>query len=283
MPATERIPSVLMEPFLGKGHVFYTDNFYTSLALASLFLKNKKHICGTIQSNRWNYSKEIAPDNLQKSQAVFYKPTDGSKILACKYCANKDKAINKPKIVHILSTCHQTNLVLIGTNDKDGMLLWSLYSLENIFFTWAGLIVSINSYIVWAPFGKCSNGTNVLECLKDLCNHNLPENDFPSIHQKCSTKLGNSSGMLTWKWCLMKQLFVWPVIIFQACSYQTQMQKTSYQQKGVVYVMQIVIDQQEEAVLEPSVCNQCPSVPGLHPDKCFEIYRTKENYGSNVE
>ena len=31
------------------------------------------------------------------------------------------------------------------------------------------------------------------------------------------------------------------------------------------------------------VCDQCPLVPGLHPDKCFEIYRTKENYGSNDE
>ena len=31
------------------------------------------------------------------------------------------------------------------------------------------------------------------------------------------------------------------------------------------------------------VCNQCCSVPGLHPDKCFEIYHTKENYGSNDE
>ena len=51
MPATERIPSVLMESFLGKGHVLYTDNFYTNPALVSHFLKNKTHLCGTIRSN----------------------------------------------------------------------------------------------------------------------------------------------------------------------------------------------------------------------------------------
>ena len=120
MPATERIPCVLMEPFLRKGHVLYTDNFYTSPALASHFLKNKTHLCGTIWSNCRNYSKEITSVNLQKLQAVFYKPTNGSKMLACKYCANKDKVSNKPKIGHMLSTCHQMNLVPMGKNDKDG-------------------------------------------------------------------------------------------------------------------------------------------------------------------
>ena len=109
-----------MEPFLGKGHVLYTDNFYTSPALASHFLKNKTHLCGTIRSNRRKDSKEITSVNLQKLQAVFCKPTNGSKMLACKYRANKDKASNKPKIVHMLSTCHQTNLVPTGKNDKDG-------------------------------------------------------------------------------------------------------------------------------------------------------------------
>ena len=51
---------------------------------------------------------------------MFYKPKNGSKMMACKYCANKDKASNKPKIVHMFSTCHQTNLVPSGKNDKDG-------------------------------------------------------------------------------------------------------------------------------------------------------------------
>lgn len=47
-----------------------------------------------------------------------YKPKNGSKMLFCKYCANKDKASNKPKIVPMLSTCHQKNLVPAGKNGK---------------------------------------------------------------------------------------------------------------------------------------------------------------------
>ena len=40
MPATERIPSVLMSRHLGKGHILYTDNYYTSPTFASYFLQN---------------------------------------------------------------------------------------------------------------------------------------------------------------------------------------------------------------------------------------------------
>ena len=43
MPATERIPVKLMKPFLNKGHVLYTDNFYTSPMLASFLLQNQTY------------------------------------------------------------------------------------------------------------------------------------------------------------------------------------------------------------------------------------------------
>ena len=35
MPSTERIPAALMEPFLDKGHILFTDNYYTSPSLAT--------------------------------------------------------------------------------------------------------------------------------------------------------------------------------------------------------------------------------------------------------
>ena len=43
---------------------------------------------------------------------------------------------------------------------------------------------------------KISNqnyNANSLECPNNLCNHNQPENDQPSIHQKCSPNLGKNS------------------------------------------------------------------------------------------
>ena len=51
MPTTERIPSVLMAPYLGKGHMLYTDNWYTSPTLATFLLSNKTYLCATVKSN----------------------------------------------------------------------------------------------------------------------------------------------------------------------------------------------------------------------------------------
>ena len=51
MPSSERIPSILIQPFLRKGHTLYTDNYYTSPSLEKILLENKTHLCGTICSN----------------------------------------------------------------------------------------------------------------------------------------------------------------------------------------------------------------------------------------
>ena len=63
MPASERIPMILMEPFPGKGHVFYTDNFYTSPLLAKHFLSKDTHLCGTIKKNRKNVCTDIVTNS----------------------------------------------------------------------------------------------------------------------------------------------------------------------------------------------------------------------------
>ena len=72
LSTTEHIPAVLMAPYLGKGHVLYTDNYYTSPSLATYFLSNQTHLCGTIRCNRKNYLKEITSEELDKETAVFY-------------------------------------------------------------------------------------------------------------------------------------------------------------------------------------------------------------------
>ena len=72
MPTTERIPSVLMRNFLGKGHILFTDNFYTSPSLATFLLHNNTHLVGTIRSNRYNYSKDIVHEHLEKASAAYY-------------------------------------------------------------------------------------------------------------------------------------------------------------------------------------------------------------------
>ena len=104
MPTTECIPSVLMEAFLGKGHILCTDNYYTSPSLASFFLDNQTYLCGTIRPNRRHYPKELVNTNLQRSEPVFYKAKNGKAMLACKYRSHKDMNSKQPKIVHMLST-----------------------------------------------------------------------------------------------------------------------------------------------------------------------------------
>ena len=93
MPSSERIPSVLMETFLGKGHVLFTDNYFTSPTIAKYLIANKTHLCGTVRSNRYNYPKEIVDEVLEKGDAVFYQIQDNdSPMVACKYRATEDKS-----------------------------------------------------------------------------------------------------------------------------------------------------------------------------------------------
>ena len=123
MPATERIPSVLMSPHLGKGHILYTDNYYTSPTLASYFLKNNTHL-GTVRSNRYNFPKDLIPIPSEKAKASFYcqeedpqKPNEEVyPMLAIKCRANKDKAGGKQKIVSMLSTYHQPIMERVKPN-----------------------------------------------------------------------------------------------------------------------------------------------------------------------
>ena len=71
MPITERIPALLMAPFLGKGHVLFTDNYYTSSSLATYFLANQTHLCGTVGINRKHYPKDLQSEELEKGTAIF--------------------------------------------------------------------------------------------------------------------------------------------------------------------------------------------------------------------
>ena len=102
MPTTERIPVSLMTPFLNKGHISFTDNFYTSPSSATFFLENGTHLCRTVRTNQWYYSKEISNENLEKGTAASSNADHDEHIIACKYCSIKDKAGNIPKV---LFTC----------------------------------------------------------------------------------------------------------------------------------------------------------------------------------
>ena len=69
MPSSERIPSVLMKKLLGKGHVLYIDNYYTSPTLVKYFLSNNTR--GTIHSNQYNFPKYIISEVLEYKGQFF--------------------------------------------------------------------------------------------------------------------------------------------------------------------------------------------------------------------
>ena len=122
LPYSERIPVVLMQPYMGNGHTLYTDNYYTSPALAVHLLKNKTHLCGTIRNNRKNFAKELIDAQLQKGEAAFYK-CDNPNMIACKYRATKDKSTGKQKVVYMLSTCHQPFMEPVNPEATDNIVL----------------------------------------------------------------------------------------------------------------------------------------------------------------
>ena len=70
MPTTERIPVFLMQPFLNKGRILFTGQFYTSPSLAEHLLDNNTHLCGTVWTNSRNYCSEIIQVNLEKGQSA---------------------------------------------------------------------------------------------------------------------------------------------------------------------------------------------------------------------
>ena len=51
LPTIERIPASFLTPFLNKGHILFTDNFYASPLSATFFLENGTHICETVSTN----------------------------------------------------------------------------------------------------------------------------------------------------------------------------------------------------------------------------------------
>ena len=111
MPSTERIPSVLMNEFLNKGHMLYTNNYYTSPTLAILILQNGTHLVGTVRNNRCFFAKDLVKVDLEKGKAEFCA---NKYMMTCKFCALQDKSGNKQKVVYMLSTCHDTTIVDTG-------------------------------------------------------------------------------------------------------------------------------------------------------------------------
>jgi hypothetical protein len=116
---TERIALSLVRDYMNQGRCVYLDNYYTTPRIAHYLLENQTTLVGTVRSNRNNFPRELASAQIEKGQSIFYK-CEEKKVLAVKFRSSKDKTGNKPKIVHLLSTCHKAEVKNTKKKDRDG-------------------------------------------------------------------------------------------------------------------------------------------------------------------
>lgn len=65
---TARIVLRLMQPYLGKGHHLYMDNYYNSVSLSTHLLSKQTHTTGTLRSNRKENPKTVVNAKLKKGE-----------------------------------------------------------------------------------------------------------------------------------------------------------------------------------------------------------------------
>ena len=100
------VKTLLGQTYLGKGHLLYTDNYYTSPALAQFLLDNNTGLCGTVKANRKympKFPNKGAPGTLQIQEA--------GKMLALSFTDKRQ--------VLLLSTLHKGDLKDTGKIDRE--------------------------------------------------------------------------------------------------------------------------------------------------------------------
>lgn len=111
-----RVVIEMTKPLHMKGHVVFTDNFYTSPELADFLYKRNTYLCGTMRNNRKGYPKELV-----QSKSVARKMVRGSSdwlmcgpLLASFWKDNR--------LVYYLSTYHKPEdpTLTMKRHKKDG-------------------------------------------------------------------------------------------------------------------------------------------------------------------
>ena len=82
------VVKTLMAPFLGKGHILYTDNYYTSPGLSEFLHHHKTGLVGTVRENR--KGMPVFPSGMRRGETAFRKKGHH---LAIKWCDRKQFAL----------------------------------------------------------------------------------------------------------------------------------------------------------------------------------------------
>jgi len=98
----------LSQPYLTDGRTLVTDNFYTSVELATKLLQSRTHLVGTVRSNRKSLPRAVTAAHLKKGEVIARQNNDGVHVL--KWRDRRD--------VMVLSTKHGGNLVNTGKKNR---------------------------------------------------------------------------------------------------------------------------------------------------------------------
>ena len=100
----------LLQPYLNKRHILFTDNYYTSPILARFLLDNGTGITGTVRGNRKGMPKIVKEKKL-KTKGELIAMTNGPFVVV---------KLQDSKDVTLLSTVHTSKKVNIGKRDNHG-------------------------------------------------------------------------------------------------------------------------------------------------------------------
>ncbi|XP_065892156.1 piggyBac transposable element-derived protein 4-like [Dysidea avara] len=108
---TGSVVRTLLSPYLGKGHILYVDNWYSSPTLFANLFKNHTGACGTVGGRRTKMPcfRKI----LRKGQIEAYR---NDALLAMKWKAKRDvrmlTTVHKPDIIDTEKTHHATGEII---------------------------------------------------------------------------------------------------------------------------------------------------------------------------
>jgi hypothetical protein len=93
----------LLNGYEDKGHIVYTDNYYTSPNLFNELQKRNIGTCGTVKSGRYNMPRDLGPRvlHLQKGDDPVFQRCNN--LVAC--------AWHDTKRVHLLSTVNHNDTI----------------------------------------------------------------------------------------------------------------------------------------------------------------------------
>lgn len=70
------------EKYLDRGHVFFYDNFFSSVGLAEELLRRRTRCCGTVRTNRKGWPKELDSKKTKKMKRGETKMLQKGELLA---------------------------------------------------------------------------------------------------------------------------------------------------------------------------------------------------------